>query len=145
MNLKRFNIRVYGLLINDNNEVLLSDENRFGKQFTKFPGGGLEFGEGTKECLLREFKEELNLDVEIGELFYLTDFFQESAFNANDQLISIYYKVICKDCYDIETTSIKFKFNDKEEVHRWIQLSELSIDDLTFPIDKLVANLLQGV
>ena len=35
-----FNVRVYGLLINDDNEVLLSDEREFGMDFIKFPGGG---------------------------------------------------------------------------------------------------------
>ena len=39
--MNRFNVRVYGLLFNDEKEVLVTDENRFGIQFTKFPGGGL--------------------------------------------------------------------------------------------------------
>ena len=43
---KKFNIRVYGLLINDRNEILVSDEFRMGVFMTKFPGGGLKFGEG---------------------------------------------------------------------------------------------------
>jgi len=42
----RFNVRVYGLLINDRNEILISDEQEYGMQFSKFPGGGLEYGEG---------------------------------------------------------------------------------------------------
>ncbi len=42
-----FNIRVYALLINEKNEVLITDEFRFGKEMTKFPGGGL----GAKEPL----------------------------------------------------------------------------------------------
>ena len=41
--MKRFNIRVYGILINDRNELLVSDELIKGLQFTKFPGGGLEW------------------------------------------------------------------------------------------------------
>ena len=49
--MKRFNIRVYGILINDRNELLVSDELIKGLQFTKFPGGGLEWGEGTMDCL----------------------------------------------------------------------------------------------
>jgi hypothetical protein len=39
--MKQFNIRVYGLLINDEQQNLLSDEYRSGFAFTKFPGGGL--------------------------------------------------------------------------------------------------------
>ena len=39
-----FNIRVYGVLQNKNGDVLVSDEFIRGNQYTKFPGGGLEFG-----------------------------------------------------------------------------------------------------
>ena len=69
---KKFNVRVYGILEKDNC-VLVSDEDRFGKQFTKFPGGGLEWGEGVEDCLIREFKEELSVDIQVNSLFYLTD------------------------------------------------------------------------
>ena len=37
-----FNIRVYGILINPSNEVLISDELINCKHYTKFPGGGLK-------------------------------------------------------------------------------------------------------
>ena len=58
MEISQFNIRVYGILINERNEVLLTDEYRFGTEITKFPGGGLEFGEGTIDCIKREMMEE---------------------------------------------------------------------------------------
>ncbi len=87
---KKFNVRVYGILIHDKS-VLLSDEYIKKNKITKFPGGGLEFGEGTKDCLVREFKEELNLDIEITEHFYTTDFYVASSFDTNSQVISIYY------------------------------------------------------
>ena len=73
--MKKFNLRVYGLILNEKEEILLMDECRNGVAFTKFPGGGLEFGEGTKDCLVRELKEELLSDFEIGDLFYVNDFF----------------------------------------------------------------------
>src|SRR6478609_2076845 len=91
--INRFNIRVYGLLVNAEGAVLLSRERIGDIEFTKLPGGGMEFGEGTHECLIREFKEELGIDIEVTEHFYTTDFFQQSAFRSADQLISIYYKV----------------------------------------------------
>src|SRR6266513_6357519 len=88
-----FNIRVYGILINEKKQVLVADEFIRGGYYVKFPGGGLELGEGTRDCLKREFKEEMNLDVEIGEHLYTTDFYQVSAFNPAHQIISIYYLV----------------------------------------------------
>ena len=77
---KAFNLRVYALIINDKNEILLSDEYRFGKFFTKFPGGGVEFGEGILDALHREMFEELNLKIDEAIPFYFNDFHQESAF-----------------------------------------------------------------
>src|SRR6188768_377720 len=86
-------VRVYGILMNDKKQVLVSDEYIRGAYYTKFPGGGLEIGEGTRDCLKREFKEEMNLEVAIGEHIYTTDFFQQSAFNTAHQILSIYYLV----------------------------------------------------
>ena len=45
---KRFNIRVYGFLI-DERKILVSDEFRLGMFMTKFPGAGLIYGEGLTE------------------------------------------------------------------------------------------------
>src|SRR4051812_25790263 len=86
-----FNVRVYGILTDPEKGVLVSDEYIRGSYITKFPGGGLEFGEGTRECLKRECQEELNLEVEVTDHLYTTDFFQMSAFNPEHQIISIYY------------------------------------------------------
>ena len=88
-----FNIRVYGILINEQKQVLVSDEFIRGQYYTKFCGGGLEKGEGTIDCLRREFMEEMNLKVEITAHLYTTDFYQQSAFNPAHQIISIYYYV----------------------------------------------------
>jgi 8-oxo-dGTP pyrophosphatase MutT (NUDIX family) len=75
--MNRFNIRVYGVLKNIQNEILVTDELIRGSEYTKFPGGGLEFGEGTRDCLKREFIEEMNLAVEVGDHLYTTDFFPD--------------------------------------------------------------------
>src|SRR5438105_10392546 len=87
------NLRVYGILFGENKKVLVSDEYIRGGYYTKFPGGGLEFGEGTRDCLKREFMEEMGLNVEVTDHIYTTDFFQLSAFNPSHQIISIYYLV----------------------------------------------------
>ena len=48
----RFNLRVYALILNESNHILVSDECRFGHFFTKFPGGGIEANEGVLDALL---------------------------------------------------------------------------------------------
>lgn len=143
--MKRFNVRVYGILIQDN-KVLVSDEYIKGNHITKFPGGGLEFGEGTLECIKREFMEELNLAIDVESHFYTTDFFVASAFAPNSQVISIYYRVK-------PVKSIKDTFSEKAHDYivkegaqsfRWIPVNKLSTDDLTLIIDKKVAEMIAG-
>ena len=136
--MKSFNVRVYGLLINSNNELLLSDERRGGVSFTKFPGGGLEFGEGVTDALIREFSEELAIDVTVEDLFYVNDFFQVSAFNENHQLLSFYYFVNYNKCEAIGQERYQFPLLDDGEKQRWVSINELSEDDFTFPIDQVV-------
>src|SRR3954449_13002976 len=111
--ISRFTIRVYGILIDENKRVLLSDEFIRGDYYTKFPGGGMEFGEGTRDCLKREFKEETGLDVTIGEHIYTTDYFQISAFNKRDQIVSIYYFVYAEnpdELTELQTKTTIFDF-----------------------------------
>lgn len=145
---KRFNIRVYGLLLDKMERILVSDECIRGKYYTKFPGGGMEQGEGTIECLIREFKEETGLDIKVETHFYTTDFFQVSFFNPAEQIISIYYKISADGLEDLKVKTAVFDFDvpqlenkeDQKEVLRWIKLSELSEMDVSLPIDKLVVN-----
>lgn len=146
-----FNIRVYGILIDDQNRLLVSDEFIRGNYYTKLPGGGLEIGEGTRDCLKREFMEETGLDVTIGEHFYTTDFFQISAFNNKDQIVSIYYRVFANQKIQIETKTKPFDFDPQQvvdptkesEVFRWIHWKELSEKDVSLPIDKVVVTMLK--
>jgi len=139
-----FNVRVYGLLINDRNEVLISDEQEYGMKFSKFPGGGLEFGEGLTDGLKREFIEECAMEVEVLKHFYTTDFFVKSLFH-DAQLISVYY--IVKNIQPINLTikTAVFDFDGEGEVlqaFRWVKINELKKDDLTFPVDQHVVELL---
>ena len=146
-----FNIRVYGILIDSNKRILVSDEFIRGNYYTKFPGGGLESGEGTRDCLKREFKEETNLNVSIGEHIYTTDFFQISAFNNTDQIISIYYFVHTDEPINLLTQTTPFNFaphqikdqNGESEVFRWIEWNELNETSVSLPIDKVVVQLLK--
>src|SRR5438309_7556461 len=114
-----FNIRVYGVLINDQNQVLVSDEFIRGKYYTKFPGGGLEFGEGTRDCLKREFLEEMQLNVKVTDHIYTTDFFQMSAFNPEHQIISVYYRVEALEEIHVPLRQRLFDFDEAQmEVYR---------------------------
>ncbi|MFN8297990.1 MAG: NUDIX hydrolase [Chitinophagales bacterium] len=146
--LQRFNVRVYGLLINEQNQLLVTDEVfKNGSRATKFPGGGLELGEGTIECLKREFMEEAGIAVVVDEHFYTTDFFVPSFFDTDSQIISIYYKVSSPDWHLIKASSSKFDFvevpGQEAESFRWIDLKDLYKEEsIILPIDKVVVDML---
>ncbi len=149
-----FNIRVYGILINEQKQVLVSDEFIRDNYYTKFPGGGLEPGEGTRDCLQREFIEEMNLRVEVGDHIYTTDFFQKSAFNPADQIISIYYYAKALEPIVAPLRTKEFDFDERElniyakekeiETFRFINWDLFSADSVTLPIDKIVAGFIKN-
>jgi ADP-ribose pyrophosphatase YjhB (NUDIX family) len=149
-----FNIRVYGILINEHHEVLVSDELIKGNYYTKFCGGGLEIGEGTINCLVREFKEEMNLEIEVISHLYTTDFFQKSLFNPNHQLISIYYLVKAMEPINVTIRTTAFEFDESQlniykktsqiESFRFIKWNEFSAEIMTLPIDKIAAKMVKA-
>ena len=141
--INRFNIRVYGILIN-NGQLLVSDEYIKKNKITKFPGGGLEFGEGPKDCLIREFKEELNLSIKVIEHFYTTDFYVNSSFDTNSQIISIYYIVYPLEKMDFKVSLSSHNYEVKEGAQSvsWIKLSELKENDFSLIIDRKVGEML---
>ncbi len=146
-----FNIRVYGILFDSRQRLLVSDEFIRGGYFTKLPGGGMEIGEGTRDCLKREFLEETGLTVTIGEHIYTTDFFQISAFNNKDQIISIYYRVHLSEPIALVTKTKPFDFTPQQvadpggesEVFRWIDWNDLNEELVSLPIDKVVIGMLR--
>ena len=135
VDLKRFNIRVYGIYINPDNELIIHKENYNNRQIIKFPGGGLKLGEGCLDGLKREFREELNTDIKIIDHFYTTDFCQISAFNPIEQIISIYYRVLplLEPSMWIKPSFIESYFKP---------IAKTNPKDFTFPIDQKVAHLL---
>jgi len=141
-----FNVRVYGLLVNDQDEVLISDEQEYGMRFTKFPGGGLELGEGLTDGLKREFLEECNAEVEIVRHFYTTDFFVKSAFN-DSQVISVYYLVKNTNPLNLTFKTMVFDFDGEGDIlqsFRWVKLGNLADEVFLFPTDQHVAKLLMN-
>ena len=134
--MNQFNLRVYGFIINDNQELLLSDEYEFGTFFTKFPGGGVEHGEGILDALKRELKEELNVEVRSSECLYFNEFYQESQFHAKTQVTCFYYLVQCDTISHLGKEKYLIPFHEPQEKQRWKKITELNSVDLSFPIDQ---------
>ena len=113
----------------------------------------MEFGEGTRDCLKREFKEEMNLKVEIGDHIYTTDYFQMSAFHPEHQIISIYYFAKALEEIKVPLRNKLFDFDEQQmkvyestgttETFRFIDWNDFSTESVTLPIDKIVAGIIK--
>ena len=114
---------------------------------TKFPGGGLEFGEGTRECLEREMMEETGHRFEVLDHLYTTDFFVPSAFDPQIQVMSIYYRMRPLEEFRMETRDRPFDFvtyTENAQVFRWKSIHGLVPSDMTLVIDQKVAGLIKA-
>lgn len=139
------NVRVYGIVINQNKEVLLSDE-YLDRPITKFPGGGLEPGESTIETLQREAIEEFGQEIEVLDHYYTTDFFQQAIYRKKYQVIPVYYRMRFKEELKFTVAQKKHDFPEMKngvQSFRWAKISSLNQDDVTFPTDKKVVSMLK--
>ncbi len=142
-----FTIRVYGLLVDHGAapRVLVMDELIKGRHITKFPGGGLEYGEGPAECLVREIREELAMEAKDLRHFYTTDFFQQSVFHESPmQVISVYY-FFTADHSQLTVLERPFAYTYEHQVEgaRWLDIGQASVEALSLPIDQRVMRMLK--
>ena len=111
-------IRVAGILIEDN-KILLIQHHKNNKKYWLIPGGGNDWGETTKQALIREYKEETNMDIEVDEFLFFSEtispdkkrhvlnlFYKIHRNNKNDSIIKLGEEAILTD----------LKFVTKEEL-----------------------------
>lgn len=120
----KINVRVYATIVKDRKVMALREE-YVGEQLLKFPGGGLELGEGVLECLQRELEEELNLKTTNIVHLYTQEDFIASKFRDHEQLLSIYYQVEMVDENDL------LIMDPCIEKIEWISLDE---EEIPFPL-----------
>lgn len=131
----RINVRVYAVILKDR-KILALHEEYVGEHLLKFPGGGMEYGEGVLECVSRELEEELNLKLINFEHLYTQENFMQSKFSDNEQLLSIYYLAEMEDENDL---IIRDACIEKTE---WISL-DAEENPFPLPVDKVVFDLLK--
>lgn len=134
-NFNGFNIRVYAVCIHDT-RLLTLKEPFAGRMVTKMPGGGLEFGEGTVACLKREFKEELNLEIEVLDCFYIQEDFVASLAKDQKQLITLYFHAKILDMENLQLLD--------EQIQEIVWTDLYDENPFTLPVDQVVFRKLQA-
>ena len=114
-------VRVAGILI-ENNKILLIEHKKNDKKYWLIPGGGVDWGESTAEALIREYKEETNLDVTVDKFLFLSE---TIAPDKEKHVINLYFKV-------------KKDENSKAEM---ILGHEINLNDLRFVSKEEIENI----
>lgn len=72
----KIRVRVCGFLFDESDRLLLVEHRGLNASDSYWlpPGGGIEFGETTNEALIREFKEETNLEITVGKFLKLNEY-----------------------------------------------------------------------
>lgn len=114
-----FSYRVAGICV-CNGKVLL--QKPVNDAAYAFPGGHVALGESNEETLIREFKEEIGVDIRVGELKWVAEIFFPWGSKPCHQ-ICLYYMVegeIPEDTrfMGIEERNVSLEF-------RWVPLEEL--------------------
>jgi len=107
---------VAAIIRNDADEFLITQRlpgARYGGLW-EFPGGTMEDGESPKEALIRELKEELNIEVEVNDLFW------HESFKSTTKIIDIQFI----NCILIPKNQTIKKIEVAD--YRWVRAEELN-------------------
>lgn len=127
---------VYGICINENNELMVIKKN--GGPYTglfDLPGGGMENPECLEESVKREFLEETGYNVCIDDVFGFYDFITKTPYNGFEYTHHIalmyYVKIISKESNKIEQIVINNDINDDNDSlgFEWINIQKLNAEN----------------
>lgn len=118
---KKFNCRVVGICVKENRIFLskLKDD-----AYWTFVGGKVAFGEATDAAILREYKEEVGVDLQIDKLIALIENFFDMQGDSWHQYIFFYQLRDDNDVLDFFEGERQIADN-KDGIYRWFDLSEL--------------------
>lgn len=118
-------VGVGAIIFNEEGKVLIAKRgpnarNEVGKW--EFPGGGVEFGEKCEDALLREIKEEFDIEIEITELLEVADHFipDEKQHWVAPSYVAKYV-----------SGEAKIMESDKIEAIDWVDIKDLKAEELS--------------
>ena len=82
-------VRVAGILIEDD-RILLIEHTKNNRKYWLVPGGGVDWGESAAEALIREFKEETSLNIEVEKFLFISE---TIAPGKQKHVINLYFKI----------------------------------------------------
>ena len=122
-------IGVYGIIINDDKVLLITKSRGAYTGKLDFPGGSFEHGETPEETLIREIKEETNLDVKSYHLYDVKSV--RLTWQKNEEMedlhhIGIFYLVECQD------GNIRTDYDGYDSLGAsWIAIKDLKIENIS--------------
>lgn len=128
----RFNYRVCAVIVNENRLLAMRDEN---SPYYYLPGGRVALHETAEHAVLREIKEELEIDAKIiRPLWFNQGFFTEDATGERFHELCVYFLM------DVSHTAIlnkgeKFRMYERHHVHdyEWLAFERLK-NEYLYPI-----------
>ncbi len=128
----RFNYRVCAIIINDNKILAMHDEHA---PYYYLPGGRVTLHETAENAVIREIKEELDIDAEIIRPLWVNQgFFTEDATGEKFHELCIYFLMDISHT-DILERGSKFKGHESGHKHdfEWLEFERLK-EEFIYPL-----------
>lgn len=128
----RFNYRVCGIIIHDNKILAMHDQR---SPYYYLPGGRVKLGETVEDAVLREIREELEIDAAIVRpLWFNQGFFTEDVSGERFHEICLYFLMDVSHT-DLLSKGEQFVLNENNQHHtfEWLSFDRLK-DEYFYPI-----------
>ena len=123
-----YGLTVRGIIKNDNDEILIvkrHPKSRTDPKMWELPGGKVEKGEFFVDALIREIKEEVNLDVKVGD-------FAEAV--QNDYM----HKRTVQIMMYLEDIKGEIKISEEHTAWKWASLEEIKNLEISTSLNKVL-------
>ena len=125
---------VGGLIFDDQGRVLMVQTQKWSNLWG-IPGGKIEYGESSEAALIRELKEETNLDVTEIEFAMVQDCIHSTEFYRKAHFVLLNY--VCR-----ARGQADFRLNHEAQTYRWVTPDEALALPLNQPTRRLIEQVL---
>lgn len=106
-------------IYSENEKILLVKHRKKQREYYLLPGGGREKDETLLETLKREWKEELNLDIEVGDILFIGESFAANKSERNRNVTQVVFSI------KKISGEIKVEQDGTLFAYEWIDISKL--------------------